>query len=261
MFFRVVRSSPVLARLSSESALEPFREDPPAPPWLEISFGLSGLLLILLLWNQWSLWQTRRGLRESQGRVKTLEQELQTALPTLRQRENDPDLLGARHLNLDYLRMRLDEEVFHYTVMNQIKQKLADAINEALRSTLPGKDELQVNQCFEVLHALEVAHRRWQSVVLFRVQIRLAQLPTQSSSATLQQLLEAIEIFLNQDLQHPRWLTAIQNLKVALAWDDHSKPIPLLSLEQVSVKSSPAPENPPREAPTVAYGEAEETPR
>jgi hypothetical protein len=239
MFSRVFPSSPVLARLSSESTLAPSPEEAPSPPWLEISFGLSVLLLALVLWSQWRLFQTRRSLRRSQRRAQTLEEELQTAIPALRQRKTDPDLLGARHLSLDYLRMRLDEEVFHYTVMNQIKQKLADAINEALRSTLPGKDELQVNQCFEVLHALEVAHRRWQSVVLFRVQIRLAQLPTQSSSATLQQLLEAIEIFLNQDLQHPRWITLIQNLKVALAWDDHSKPIPLLSLEQVSVKSSP----------------------
>ncbi|MFN5516106.1 MAG: hypothetical protein ACK5CA_15545 [Cyanobacteriota bacterium] len=242
-FSRIFPSSPVLAQISSESSLAPSREEPPSAPWLEVSFGLSGLLLVVSLWSQWRLLQARRRLRQSQDRVETLEQELQTAIPALRQRESDPDLLGARHLSLDYLRMRLDEEVFHYTVMNQIKQQVTDAINAALRATLPGKDELQVNQCFEVLHSLEVAPQRWQAVVLFRVQIKLAQLPTQSSSATIQQLLEAIEEFLNRHLQHPQWITVIQNLKVALAWDNQSRPVPLLSLDQMAVKPSPAPES------------------
>lgn len=243
----ILRPKALLAQIPPESPSQPVWERPSFSPWLEVSFGLSGLLLLATLWSQWSLRQTRRRLRESQRRAQTLEQELQTAIPALRQRETDPDLLGACHLSLDYLRMRLDEEVFHYTVMNQVKQQITDAINSALRSTLPGKDKLQVNQCFEVLHSLEVAHQRWRPVVLFRVQIKLAQLPTQASSATIQQLLEAIEEFLNHHPRHPRWLTLIQNVKVAIAWDEQEKPVPLLSLDQVVVKSSPAPESAVRE--------------
>lgn len=200
--------------------------------WMMGTFVLLSGLLLLIAWTQRQLYRQHRRLVASLAKADQLSQELNMTLKALHALENSPDLADANCLCLDYIRMRMDEEVFHYTITNQIKQKITDTINSAIRSTFPGKDELQVDKCFEVYHSLEVSAQQWREAVLFRLHIKLAQLPTQASSHTINQLLEAVEIFLAYNPQHPTWQSAIQDIELAIAWDQASKPIPVLVLQQ-----------------------------
>jgi hypothetical protein len=198
--------------------------------WIICTFILLIGLLLLIAWNQRQLYRQHRRLVASLAKADQLSQELNITLKALRSLETSPDLVDAHCLCLDYIRMRMDEEVFHYTVTNQIKQKITDTINSAIRSTFPGKDELQVDSCFEVFHSLEVGAQQWREAVLFRLHIKLAQLPTQASSHTINQLLEAVEIFLAYN--HPNGQSFIQDIELAIAWDEQAKPIPVLVLQQ-----------------------------
>jgi hypothetical protein len=189
-------------------------------------------LLLLIAWTQRQLYRQHRRLVASLAKAEQLSQELNITLKTLHSLETSPDLADAHCLCLDYIRMRMDEEVFHYNTTNQIKQKITDIINSAIRSTFPGKDELQVDNCFEVYHSLELGAQQWREAVLFRLHIKLAQLPTQASSHTINQLLETVEIFLAHNSQHPDWRSSIQDIELAIAWDEQAKPIPVLVLQQ-----------------------------
>lgn len=91
---------------------------------------------------------------------------------------------------------------------------------------------LQVDETFEIIYDIEGVEEQWHSGVLFRFQLKLSKLPIQSSSATVKQIVECIEVFLAHSIQQHRWHPSIQGSLVNLSWDENSKPIPLLCLEQ-----------------------------
>ena len=92
--------------------------------------------------------------------------------------------------------MRMDEEVFHYVVVNQIKMKVTQLVGAALR---PSTDKVQagviaggrnIDESFDVTYEVETQEGKWNRGVLFRISIKLIKLPTQSSGATVTQIIE-----------------------------------------------------------------------
>ena len=160
--------------------------------------------------------------------------------------------------------MRMDEEVFHYVVVNQIKMKVTQLIGAALR---PNTDTVQagvvtggrqIDESFDVTYEVETQDGKWNKGVLFRIQIQLTKLPTQSSAATVSQIIECIETFLAPNASHENWQPAIQGHVVAMNWDQKAKPTPLLVLEQLEegVKNRTKPKTVPT-SPSIAQNPSE----
>ncbi len=68
--------------------------------------------------------------------------------------------------------------------------------------------------------------------VLFRIQIKLTKLPTQTSSATVNEIINCIKTFLSADSDQANWQPTIHGQIVLMSWDKKAKPTPLLVLEQ-----------------------------
>jgi hypothetical protein len=68
--------------------------------------------------------------------------------------------------------------------------------------------------------------------VLFRIQIKLAKLPTQTTSATIKELISCIENFMDSSLEDSHWQPTIQGRIAHIHWDQKAKPTPLLVVEQ-----------------------------
>jgi hypothetical protein len=209
-------------------------------PWM-LSSGL--LLLLLLGLGAYSHFQQARILKRlkfEEYKNQELQKKVQRALKTITKMEKNPDLIHSREFNLDYLRMRMEEELFHFSIVNQVKIKVKQKISVALR---PNQAEAgligiaskprAVDEIFDVEYALNDdpgAKKR----VLFRIQIRLAKLPTQATSATISQLIECVEIFLGPEGENQNWQPTIQGRIAYMRWDQKAKPTPLLVIEQSS---------------------------
>jgi hypothetical protein len=137
--------------------------------------------------------------------------------------------------------MRMDEEVFHFAVVNQIKIKVKQLISVALRPNQGNKTAIgiasttgrQVDEIFDVMYETESGGKRTLRV-LFRIQIRLMKLPTQATSATISQIIDCIETFLSPEDDQDSWQPTIQGRIVLIRWDQKAKPTPLLVLQQSS---------------------------
>lgn len=71
------------------------------------------LALIGVIVDSKILWQQReKKLNFERFRTRELDKKLKLALETIHKLENNPDLADSRHFNLDYLRMRMSEDVF-----------------------------------------------------------------------------------------------------------------------------------------------------
>ncbi|MDJ0731705.1 MAG: hypothetical protein QNJ33_17110 [Crocosphaera sp.] len=206
--------------------------------WMISTIILLIILGILIAYGQWQLRQTAKALNFEKFKSKDLKKKLKLALVTIRKMEQNPDLVHAREFNLDYLRMRMDEEVFHYVVVNQIKMKITQLIGSALR---PSTDKVQagvitggrnIDESFDVTYEVETQDGKWNKGVLFRISIKLMKLPTQSSASTVTQIIECIENFLSPITSNDHWQPAIQGQVVLISWDQKAKPTPLLVLEQ-----------------------------
>lgn len=174
--------------------------------------------------------ETRKN-QELQKRVKL-------ALKTITKMERNPDLVHSRDFNLDYLRMRMEEEQFNFSIVNQLKVKVKQKITVALRPRqaesgmigIASKPRV-VDEIFDVEYTPEdnpIGKKR----VLFRIQIRLAKLPTQATSTTIKQLIECIEGFLSMEAEDAGWQPVIQGRIAYMHWDQKAKPTPLLVIEQ-----------------------------
>ncbi|MDJ0661886.1 MAG: hypothetical protein QNJ42_20735 [Crocosphaera sp.] len=208
------------------------------PLWMISTLMLVIILGILIGYGQWQLTQTQKALKFEKFKSKDLKKKLKLALVTIRKMETNPDLVYAREFNLDYLRMRMDEEVFHYVVVNQIKMKVTQLVGTALR---PSTDKVQagviaggrnIDESFDVTYEVETQEGQWNKGVLFRICIKLMKLPTQSSASTVSQIIECIENFLSPTTDNEKWQPAIQGQVVLISWDQKAKPTPLLVLEQ-----------------------------
>lgn len=203
--------------------------------------GLMLLLVGLAVYGKIQLNNLEKKLKFEQFRGTDLQKKLKLALNTIRKMETNPDLIHSREFNLDYLRMRMEEEVFHFAIINQIKIKVKQLISVALRPNYTNQNTVgiantagrQVDEVFDVMYETESGGKRHLRV-LFRIQIILMKLPTQATSATISQIIDCIETFLSPDEEHESWQPTIQGRIVLIRWDQKAKPTPLLVLQQSS---------------------------
>jgi len=209
--------------------------------WMGVSGGLVLLLVALGLYSKLQIDQLHKKVRFEDFRIKELDKKLKLALETIRKMETNPDLVYSREFNLDYLRMRMAEEVFHFAIVNQIKVKVTEKIAVALRPSqaqqtavgIASASGRQVDEMFDVEY-LPIEGVKAKKAVLFRIQIRLMKLPTQATSATINQIIDCIETFLSPNEDNDNWQPTIQGRIVHMEWDQKAKPTPLLVLEQLN---------------------------
>lgn len=238
--------------------------DPQIQPILVVtSGGLLVAVIALAVYIKLQKTKLDKKVKFEQFRARDLEKKFKLALETIRKMETNPDLVNSRDFNLDYLRMRMSEEVFHFAIVNQIKIRIKDKISQALRPNQSQQGSVgiannaarQVDEVFDVEYESgtppNIAKR-----VLFRIQIRLMKLPTQATSATISQIIDCIETYLSPVDDEDNWQPTIQGRVAHMHWDQKAKPTPLLVLEQsnegVNVTfrtsrqpNSPAQQNPP----------------
>jgi len=219
---------------------QPFDSTPPqfSALWISTSGGLVLLLIGLAIFGRRKLNQLEKKLRLEQFRSREAQKKLKLALETIRKIEANPDLINSRELNLDYLRMRMAEDIFHFAIVNQLKAKVKDKISQALRPStnqqvvgIASNSGRQVDEIVEVEYETGVPPNQTKCV-LFRVQIRLARLPTQTTSNTVKQIIECIETYLSPAEERDTWQPTIQGRLVYIQWDQKAKPTPMLALEQ-----------------------------
>jgi hypothetical protein len=202
----------------------------------------SGVLFVLLvvvgIVTQVQNNALRKQLKFANYKNQELQKKVKMALGTITKMEKNPDLIHSREFNLDYLRMRMEEELFHFQIVNQLKVKVKQQLSVALR---PRQAEVglvgiasksrQIDQIFDVVYKTSEALGS-KTRVLFRIQIKLAKLPTQSTSSTINQIIDCIETFLSPEAEGGSWQPTIQGRLANMHWDQKAKPTPLLILEQ-----------------------------
>ncbi|MCC0178112.1 hypothetical protein I4641_14095 [Waterburya agarophytonicola K14] len=226
-----------------------------SPIWILSSLGLFMTLISLVVYGKWKYKQLKKAIQYEQTKVASLEKRLNTALGTIRQWEENPDLINSRDCNLDYIRMRMQESVFRNVLVNQAKVKVKQFVSTAMRINLSqnagggiaSKNGFNINETFDVTYNTDSQGKSIRRV-LFRIQVKLTKLPTQSTSQTINQIVECVEMFLSpterrsewqsgnlkSDRRSDNWLPTIQGHIVTMSWNQKAKPTPLLLLEQHS---------------------------
>ncbi|MDA0268131.1 MAG: hypothetical protein O3A14_14540 [Cyanobacteria bacterium] len=206
--------------------------------WMMTSGGLLVLLVVLGVVTQIQANKLRKQLRFETYKNREFAKKIKLALRTITKMERNPDLIHSREFNLDYLRMRMEEELFHFAIVNQLKVKIKQELAIALRPRQAeggvigiASQVRQIDQTFDVEyrpHDRPEAKKR----VLFRIQIQLAKLPTQATSTTISQIIDCIENFLSADIEKNSWQPTIQGRIAQMHWDQKAKPTPLVILAQ-----------------------------
>jgi len=187
----------------------------------------------------------KKKLRLEEIKNNELRKKFKLATETITKMERNPDLVHSREFNLDYLRMRMAEEVFNFAIVNQIKVKVKNKISIALRPTQASEGGVvgiastarKVDEIFDVEYDPSTQPKSKTKRVLFRVQIRLTKLPTQPTSMTVEQIITCIEKYLspsNDEDGQDNWQPTIQGRIAQIHWDQKAKPTPLLVLEQTN---------------------------
>jgi len=202
----------------------------------------STLMMVLLLvglgvYNYLMVKKLQKEKRFEEYKNRELQKKLKLALNTISKMEKNPDLIHSREFNLDYLRMRMEEEQFHFAIVNQIKIKVKEKITVALRPNQAEQGNLGmasatriVDEIFDVEYNLTESPNGKKGV-LFRIQIKLAKIPTQPTSVTVKQIIECMTTFMSQDADE-NWQPTVQGRIAYMHWDQKAKPTPLLVLEQ-----------------------------
>lgn len=208
--------------------------------WMGVSGGLVVLIIILGVLSKLYVDKLNKQIKFEGFKNRELQKKLKFAAETIGKMEKNPDLIHSREFNLDYLRMRMEEEVFHFAILNQIKIKVKDKITVALRPGQANQGALavgiastgrQIDETFDVEYEpgdLPKGTKR----VLFRIEIKLVKLPTQPTSVTISQIIDCMETFLSPTGEHDTWQPTIQGRIAHMHWDQKAKPTPLLVLEQ-----------------------------
>jgi len=202
----------------------------------------SSIFLVLALiglgvYTKLQLKKLKKEKRFEEYKNRELQKKLKLALSTISKMEKNPDLIHSREFNLDYLRMRMAEEQFHFAIVNQIKIKVKEKITVALRPHQAEQGTLgiasstrKVDEIFDVEYNLSNI-QTGKKGVLFRIQIKLAKIPTQPTSVTITQIIECMTTFMSQDTDDS-WQPTLQGRIAYMHWDQKAKPTPLLVLEQ-----------------------------
>jgi hypothetical protein len=217
---------------------ENFAKLTPEMIWMGTSGLLLFLIFVLAIVFKVKTHDIDKQLKIEKFRNKELHKKYKLALGSISKMEKNPDLIHSREFNLDYLRMRMAEDVFHYAIIVQIKMKVKQKIALALRPTQAAVGEKgtagtgrQVDSIFDVEYETGEG-RTIKKRILFRIQIRLMKLPTQATSATINQIIDCLETYLSPSEDHDTWQPTIQGRIVHIEWDQKAKPTPLLVLEQ-----------------------------
>jgi len=233
---QIILVEPRLAQVSP-------KQEQPLPFKMEyLWMGTSGLFLVLLIglavFHKMKIKEMTKKISTEEFRNKDLQKKYKLAVGTISKMEKNPDLIHSREFNLDYLRMRMSEEVFHFGIVNQIKTKVKQQITVALRPSQATAGEKvnasgrQVDATFDVEYETGEAGKDLRKRVLFRIGIKLMKLPTQATSQTINQIIDCLETYLSQKDDHDNWTPTIQGRIVHIEWDQKAKPTPLLVLEQ-----------------------------
>lgn len=230
-------------------AAAPPKANPPKTnlfPAEQMWMGVSGVLLFLLIalgvFTQLKIKKLTKQINSESFKNRELKKQYKIAVETVGKMEKNPDLIHSREFNLDYLRLRMAEEVFHVAIVNQIKVKVKDQISVALRPVTVGVGEKNINASGRQIDAKfdveydtkEPGTGKISKRVLFRIEIRLMKLPTQTTSATINDIINCLETYLSPTDEHDNWTPTIQGRIVRIDWDQKAKPTPLLVLEQSS---------------------------
>ncbi len=220
-------------------AQAPTKPNPPQSGslWMYASGGLFLLLLGLGVYTKIAFDKLAKEKRFEEYKNGELQKKLKLALHTISKMEKNPDLIHSRDFNLDYLRMRMEEERFHFAIVNQMKIKIKEKIAVALRPSQADQGTLgmasaprQVDEIFDVDYDLTETPGG-KKAVLFRVQIKLSKLPAQPTSTTISQLIQCIQTYMSHSTDES-WQPTIQGRIAYMHWDQKAKPTPLLVLEQ-----------------------------
>lgn len=209
--------------------------------WMFSTVALGLILIGVVFYTKSELNKSNKALKFEKFKTTELQKKLKLALKTIQKMEKNPDLVHSREFNLDYLRLRMDEEVFHYSIVNQIKTRVKQLISISLRPDTGAETSVgvansgrQIDEIFDILYETKNEAGQRTKGVLFRVNIKLTKLPTQSSSATVSQIIDCIEKFLSPPEELGNWQPTIQGRVVIMHWDQKAKPTPLLVIEQSS---------------------------
>lgn len=196
-------------------------------------------MIALIVYGKLQMKKLEKKIKFEKFRARELDKRFKLALETIRKMETNPDLINSRDFNLDYLRMRMAEEMFHFAIINQVKIKIKDKISQALRSNqaqqgivgIANSSGRQVDEVFDIEYETNTQGTPVKRV-LFRIQIRLTKLPTQASSASIKQIIDCIETYLSPAENQDTWQPTIQGRIAYMHWDQKAKPTPSLILEQ-----------------------------
>jgi hypothetical protein len=231
-------SKPIKAKLATPPDAAKVTGASSSQLWMVASGGLLLVLVILGIASKLGVDKLRKQLKFETFKNRELQKKLKYAVETIGKMERNPDLIHSREFNLDYLRMRMEEEVFHFAILNQIKMKVKDKITMALRPNQANQGEIgiastgrQIDEIFDVEYEPGDMPRGTKRV-LFRIEIKILKLPTQPTSVTINQIIDCIENFLRPAHEHDTWQPAIQGRIANMHWDQKAKPTPLLVLEQ-----------------------------
>jgi hypothetical protein len=208
--------------------------------WMYTSGVLLGLLILLGIISQIQFIRVRKKLKFEAYKNQELQKRVKLALTTIGKMERNPDLVHSRDFNLDYLRMRMEEEHFHFSIVNQLKVKVKQRISVALRPQQAQQGVIglaskprQIDQTFDVEYAAG-DNPGGRKRVLFRIEIKLTKLPTQPTSTIISEIINCIEHFLSTDQDSQFWQPTLLGRLASMRWDQKAKPTPLLVLEQTT---------------------------
>ena len=164
-------------------------------------------------------------MQYEQVKVASLEKRLNTALAIIRQREENPDLINFRDCNLDYIRMRMQEPVFRNVLVNQAKVKVKQFISTAMRINLSqnvsgsigSKNGFNIDKTFDISYDRDSQGKSIRRI-LFHIQVKLTKLPTQSTSTTINQIVECVEMFLSPTQRRNKWSSSSQESNRHKSW-------------------------------------------
>lgn len=250
----IILTQPLLAQTGNKPAAKPKTSPAVAasnptdvdnnPIWMYTSGGLLLLLVVLGVLSKLSADKMSKQLKFETFKNRELQRKLKFAAETIGKMERNPDLIHSREFNLDYLRMRMEEELFHFSILNQIKVRVKEKISVALRPNQANQGEIgiastgrNIDEMFDVEYEPGDMPKGTKRV-LFRIQIKIFKLPTQPTSVTINQIIDCIETYLSPTGENDTWQPTIQGRIANIHWDQKAKPTPLLVLEQTQEGSN-----------------------
>ncbi len=236
--FGIAQSPPIWLAQTPAAIPQPTK---PFNPWMYTTGGLFTLLVGLGIFSYFQTRKLQKQLKFESYKNKELQKRVKLALSTITTMERNPDLVHSRDFNLDYLRMRMEEKQFNFAIINQLKIKVKQRIGEALRPSQASQGMVgiattnarSVDQLFDVEYVAPNDPQK-RKRVLFRIQIQLTKLPAQSTSTTVEEIVDCIEHFLNPPESESFWQPTLQGRIANMKWDQKAKPTPLLILAQTN---------------------------